>query len=202
MKILEKKERALGVRLFLKADRCNSPKCAASKRPYKPGPHAKSFKKVSEYGRELLEKQKVRFSYGLAERQLEKYFVSADKGTEPTHEAMIKLLESRLDNVVFRIGFAGSRRIARQLVSHGHITVNGRKVTIPSYSVRPDDLITIRPESAEEPMFSGVSERFKNFEAPEWIKLDKEKKAALIISVPKGVEMPFDMDLVVNYYLK
>ncbi|MFA4999722.1 MAG: 30S ribosomal protein S4 [Parcubacteria group bacterium] len=202
MKILEKRERALGARLFLKADRCNSPKCAASKRPYKPGPHAKSFKKLSEYGRELLEKQKVRFSYGLTERQLEKYFVAADRGIEPTHEVMIKLLESRLDNAVFRAGLAASRRIGKQLVSHGHIMVNGRKVTIPSYSVKPDDLIAIRPESASGPMFSGLDEKFKNFEAPEWLKLDKEKRTALVIMSPKGVEAPFDMDLVVNYYLK
>ena len=188
--------------MFLKAERCNSGKCAAVKRPYKPGPHTKSFKKVSEYGRELAEKQKVRFSYGLTESQLEKYFAAADRVAEPTHEAMIRFLESRLDNVVFRSGLAGSRRIAKQLVGHGHIMVNGRKVTIPSYSVAADDLITIRPESAAQPLFASLEEKFKNFETPEWIKLDKEKKSALIISSPKGIEMPFDMDLVVNYYLK
>jgi len=202
MRILEKKERALGAKLFLKAERCNSGKCASVKRPYKPGPHTKSFKKVSEYGRQLAENQKVRFSYGLTEKQLEKYFVDADKRAEPTHEAMIRLLESRLDNTVFRSGLAGSRRIAKQFVGHGHIMVNGRKVTIPSYSVKAGDLITIRPESATQPAWSSLEEKFKNFEAPEWIKLDKEKKSALIVSSPKGVEMPFDMDLVVNYYLK
>jgi len=202
MKILEKRERSLGVKLFLKAERCNSAKCASVRRPYKPGPHTRSFKKVSEYGKQLAEKQKVRFSYGITEKQLERYFVSADKGTDPTHEAMIKLLESRLDNVVFRSGLAASRRIAKQLVGHGHIMVNGRKVTIPSYSVQVDDLITIRPESAGQPLFTSLDERFKNFEAPEWVKLDKEKKSALMISQPKGIDMPFDMDLVVNYYLK
>jgi small subunit ribosomal protein S4 len=202
MRILEKKERALGAKLFLKAERCNSGKCAAVKRPYKPGPHTRSFKKVSEYGRQLAEKQKVRFSYGLTEHQLEKYFVDADKGADPTHEAMIRLLESRLDNAVFRSGIAGSRRIAKQLVGHGHIMVNGRKVTIPSYSVKTDDLISLRSESAAHPTFTSLEEKFKNFEAPEWIKLDKEKKSALIISSPKGIEVPFDMDLVVNYYLK
>ena len=203
MKILEKKERALGAKLFLKPERCNSPKCAVAKRPYKPGPHGKKrFRRISEFGKQLNEKQKVRFSYGLSEKQLEKYFVESNRSEEPTHEAMIKFLESRLDNAVFRSGFAGSRRVARQFVSHGHIMVNGRKVTIPSFSVKAGDRITIRPESADQPDFSDLDDKFKNFEAPEWIKLDKEKKAALVESEPKGVEMPFDMDLVVNYYLK
>jgi small subunit ribosomal protein S4 len=202
MRILEKRERALGARLFLKAERCNSGKCAAAKRPYKPGPHTKSFKKVSEFGKQLAEKQKVRFSYGLTEKQLRNYFVAANQSVDPTHEMMIRLLESRLDNTVFRSGLAGSRRIAKQLVGHGHVMVNGRKLTIPSYSVRVDDLITIRPESAGQAIFNSLEEKFKNFEAPEWIKLDKDKKSALIVSNPKGVEMPFDMDLVVNYYLK
>lgn len=202
MKILEKKERSLGARLFLKAERCNSGKCAGARRPYKPGPHTRSFKKISEFGKQLSEKQKVRFSYLLTEKQMEKYFAAADRLNEPTHEALIKLLESRLDNVVFRSGLAESRRIAKQLIGHGHIMVNGRKVTIPSYSVKADDRITIRPESADNPVFSSLEEKFKNFEGPEWIKLDKEKKAALVVSEPKGVEIPFDLDLVVNYYLK
>ncbi len=202
MKILEKRERALGARLFLKADRCNSGKCAAAKRPYKPGPHTKSFKKVSEYGRQLAEKQKIRFSYGLTESQLKKCFVAADRGTEPTHEALVKILESRLDNAIFRAGFTGSRRIAKQLIGHGHIMVNGRKVTISSYLVQAGDIISIKPESATHPIFVALDEKFKNFEAPEWIKLNKEKRTALINIAPKGVEMPFDMDLVVNFYLK
>jgi len=202
MRILEKKERALGARLFLKAERCNSGKCAASKRPYKPGPHTKSFKKISEYGRLLAEKQKVRFSYGLTESQLKKCFVAADRGNEPTHEAMVRLLESRLDNTIFRAGLAGSRRIAKQLIGHGHIMVNGRKVTISSYLVEAGDILSLRPESATHPIFISLDEKFKNFEAPEWIKLNKEKKTALINASPKGISMPFDMDLVVNHYLK
>jgi len=202
MRILEKKERALGARLFLKADRCNSVKCAGSKRPYKPGPHTKSFKKVSEYGRQLAEKQKIRFSYGLTESQLKKYFVAAESGNAPTHEALVRILESRLDNAIFRAGFAGSRRIAKQLIGHGHIMVNGRKVTISSYLVRADDLLSLRPESITHPIFVALDEKFKNFEAPEWIKLNKEKKTALISVDPKGIEMPFDINLVVNFYLK
>ena len=202
MRILEKKERALGARLFLKAERCNSGKCAAAKRPYKPGPHTKSFKKVSEYGRQLAEKQKIRFSYGLTEGQLKKYFSTANRGKGSTHETMVKLLESRLDNVIFRAGFAGSRRIAKQLIGHGHIMVNGRKVTISSYLVEAGDILSLRPESATHPIFISLDEKFKNFETPEWINLNKEKKVALINISPKNIEMPFDMDLVVNFYLK
>jgi len=202
MKILEKRERALGARLFLKAERCNSGKCAAAKRPYKPGPHTKSFKKVSEYGRQLAEKQKIRFSYGLTEGQLKKYFITANRGKESTHEAMVKLLESRLDNAIFRAGFANSRRIAKQLIGHGHIMVNGRKVTISSYLVEAGDVLSLRPESTTHPIFISLDEKFKNFETPGWISLNKEKKLALVSVSPKDVEMPFDMDLVVNFYLK
>ncbi|MDD5098937.1 MAG: 30S ribosomal protein S4 [Candidatus Colwellbacteria bacterium] len=202
MKILEKRERALGAKLFLKAERCSSGKCAAVKRPYKPGPHTKSFRKVSEYGKQLSEKQKVRFSYILTESQMRKYFKKADTSLEPTHEAFIKEIESRLDNFVFRSGFVGSRRIARQLVSHGHILLNGRKTTTPSIDVKVGDRISIRPESVDHPVLKEMEARFKNFEPPAWIKLDKEKKTAEMTSKPKDIDMPFDMDLVVNYYLR
>lgn len=202
MRILEKKERALGTKLFLKADRCNSGKCAMTKRPYKPGPHAKSFKKLSEYGQQLMEKQKIRFSYGLTERQLKKYFDIANTGSGPTHETLITLLESRLDNALFRAGFFGSRRIAKQLISHGHITVNGRKVTIPSYLVKVDDLIAIRPESNGHALCIALDEKIKNIESAEWMKVDKNKKSILVVALPKNIEMSVDMNLVVNHYLK
>ena len=202
MRILEKKERALGVKLMLKAERCSSAKCASVRRPTKPGPHAKSFKKVSEYGKQLSEKQKVRFSYLLTEKQLAKYFHMANNHKEPTRELLVRLLESRLDNAVFRAGIAGSRRVAKQLIGHGHIIVNGRKVTIPSFSVSVGDVIGIRPESVDHPVIKAAEERFKNFESPSWIKLDKEKKTVEVVSLPKGIDLPFDLDLVVNYYLK
>lgn len=202
MRILEKKERALGAKLMLKADRCASGKCAHVRRPTRPGAHPRSFRKMSEFGKQLAEKQKVRFSYNLTEKQMKKYFDMANASAEPTHEAFVKLLESRLDNVVFRSGLAGSRRIAKQLAGHGHITVNGRKVTTPSYSVRVGDLIAFRTESADHEAVKNAESRFKNFEAPGWIKLDKEKKAAEILTAPRDTEVPFDLDLVVNYYLK
>ncbi|MDD4931233.1 MAG: 30S ribosomal protein S4 [Candidatus Colwellbacteria bacterium] len=201
-RILEKKERALGVKLFLKAERCSSGKCASVRRPYKPGPHTKSFRKVSEFGKQLSEKQKVRFSYLLTESQMRKYFEAANRSKEPTNEAFMKKLESRFDNFVFRSGFAGSRRIAKQLISHGHMMLNGRKVTIPSVEVKMGDRVSIRPESADHVVFKDMEDKFKNFEAPTWIKLDKEKKASEMSSHPKDIDMPFDMDLVVNYYLK
>ena len=202
MRILEKKERALGTKLMLKADRCASGKCAHAKRPTKPGAHPRSFKKVSEYGKQLAEKQKVRFSYLLTEKQMRKYFDLANASKEPTHIALVRSLESRLDNVVFRSGLAGARRVAKQLVGHGHITVNGRKVTTPSYNVRIGDRIAFRAESADHQAIAFADNRFKNFEAPAWMKLDKEKKAVEVITEPRDVEIPFDLDLVVNYYLK
>lgn len=201
-RILEKKERALGVKLFLKAERCASGKCASVKRPYKPGPHTKSFRKVSEFGKQLSEKQKVRFSYLLTEKQMRAYFEEANRSKEPTREAFMRLLESRLDNFIFRAGLVGSRRVAKQVIGHGHIMLNGRKATIPSISVKPGYRISIRPESVDHPVFKELDARFKNFEAPTWIKLDKEKKVADVASYPKGVDMSFDMDQVVNYYLK
>lgn len=202
MRILEKKERALGAKLMLKADRCASGKCAHVKRPTKPGAHPRSFRKMSEFGRQLAEKQKVRFSYNLTEKQMSKCFEMADASAEPTHVALVKILESRLDNAVFRSGLAGSRRIAKQLIGHGHITVNGRKVSSPSYSVKIGDRITFREESSDHEAVKNAETRFKNFEAPSWIKTDKEKKAAEIITEPRDIETPFDLDLVVNYYLK
>lgn len=202
MRILEKKERSLGVKLMLKADRCASGKCAHVRRPTKPGMHPRSFRKVSEFGKQLSEKQKVRFSYLLTEKQLKRYFDMANASAEPTHEALVKLLESRLDNAVFRSGLAGSRRVARQLISHGHITVNSRKVTTSSYSVKPGDRIAFRTESSDHEATKNAETRFKNFEAPAWLRLDKEKKVAEILTEPRGTEMPFDLDLVVNFYLK
>jgi small subunit ribosomal protein S4 len=201
-RILEKKERALGSRLFLKGERCASPKCASVRKPYRPGQHGKRFKKVSGYGKQLAEKQKVRFTYGLNEAELAKYFRLADRSSEPTAVSLTKLLESRLDNVVFQAGFASSRRIARQLVSHGHIQVNGRKVTIPSFSIRVGDRINFRPESADHPIARELANRWKNYEAPVWLVLDKEKLAAEVLSLPQDVQMPFDLNLVVNYYSK
>ena len=201
-KILEKKERALGTRLFLKGERCASPKCAMVKKPYRPGQHNRRFRQISEYGRQLMEKQKVRFSYGLKEKELEKYFIRADKSSEPTDVALMKILESRLDNVVFRLGLALSRRIARQLISHGHIHINGRKNTISSMLVKTGDKISFRPESMEHPLVKDLPNKLENYEAPVWLGLDKEKMIGEVLADPQDFDISFNLGLVVNYYSK
>lgn len=201
-KILEKKERALGTRLFIKGERCASSKCAMVKKPYRPGQHSRRFRQISEYGRQLMEKQKVRIIYGLKEKELEKYFVLADQSKEPTDVALMKLLESRLDNVVFRLGLASSRRIARQLISHGHIHINGRKVTIPSMATRIGDKISFRPESVDHPFIKDLPNKLKNYEAPTWLRLDKEKMTGEVLGEPQDFDVSFDLNLVVNYYSK
>lgn len=201
-KILEKKERALGVRLFIKGERCASPKCAMVKKPYRPGQHNRRFRRISEYGRQLAEKQKVRFSYGLKEKELKKYFVLADKLSEPTDVALIKILESRLDNVIFRSGWASSRRISRQLISHGHIYVNGRKATVPSRAIEVGDKISFRPESMNHSLIKDLPNKLKNYETPTWLVLDKEKMTVEVIGEPEDLDFSFDLNLVVNYYSK
>ena len=197
----EKKERALGVRLFLKAERCVSSKCAMVKKPYRPGAHGKNRRRaLSEYGQQLLEKQKIMFSYGLRENQLRRIFKESLKKKTAMIDSVINLLERRLDNVVYRMGFAPSRIMARQYVSHGHIMVNGRKVTIPSFYVKVGDVITIRPESASRLIFKDLSSSIKKHEAPSWLALDKDKVEGRIKSLPQDVEMPFDINLVVDFY--
>ncbi|PIR44032.1 30S ribosomal protein S4 [Candidatus Wolfebacteria bacterium CG10_big_fil_rev_8_21_14_0_10_31_9] len=199
----EKKERALGVRLGLKAERCNSPKCAMVRRPNRPGIHGgKRKKQVSEFGQQLAEKQKIVISYGLKEAQMRGVFQKALKKKESVSDTIISLLEGRLDNVVYRLGFAPSRICARQYVSHGHLLVNGRKVTIPSYQVKVGNIIKIRPESANKLIFKNVPENIKTLEAPTWLSIDKDKIEGTIRSLPYGVEIPFDINLVVDFYSK
>ncbi len=200
-RIKEKRERALGVKLSIKAGRCNSPKCATVRRPYRPGAHGKAFQRAgSEFKAQLQEKQKIRFSYGLSDRQLESMFVKASGKFSNLAEGVIQLLESRLDNVLYRLGLAESRSIARQLVGHGHITVNGRKVTISSYITKPGDKIGIRNESKEHPYFKELGERLKNYVAPGWLALDTEKFEGQVVARPHDVETPFDINAVVDYY--
>lgn len=199
----EKKERALGTKLFLKAGRCNSPKCVTIRRPYRPGLHGKSRRRgLSEFGQQLNEKQKIRFSYGLRESQLKKTFLLASRNPGVTGEVMLELLERRLDNVVFRLGLALSRSIARQLVNHGHIMVNDKKVTIPSYCVRIGDKISIRLQSKDNPVFSGLSASLKKYEPPVWLNIDKEKFEGKVMGKPKEFKLPFDINMVVDYYSK
>lgn len=199
----EKKERALGVKLFLKPYRCGSPKCVCVRRPARPGLHGKARRRpLSEFGQQLQEKQKFQWSYGLREAQFRKIFREALKNPAVTGATFMELLERRLDNVVYRLGFAPSRSVARQFVSHGHITVNGRRVTVPSYRVRVGDTIAIRPQSSGYAQFKDLAVSLKKYDPPVWIYLDKEKQEGKILSAPKDLAIAFDVNMVVDYYSK
>ncbi len=201
-RILEKRERSLGIKLGIKGDRCTSPKCALTRKPHRPGQHGKNPLKKGEFGLQLQEKQRIRFTYGLSDRQLEAVFKRAAKKDEPTPIAVLKELESRLDSVVYRLGFTNSRSVARKLVGHGHFMVNNRKVTIPSYKVKAKDIIKMRPESKEIGQFKDMAAKVKDLQSPSWLSFDKEKMEATVLSAPKDIDSPFDISLVVDYYLR
>ena len=199
----EKISRRLGENLGLKAERSFSPKSAFLKKPFRPGIHGKRRRRaLSEFGTQLLEKQKIRFTYGIGERQLKKYFEKARQQKGITGDLLLKVLEKRLDNVVFRGGLASSRAISRQLVSHGHFMVNGKRVNIPSYQVELDDIITIRPQSRLKPMFFETANKLKKYEAPSWLEVDKKSFEIKMKSDPKNVDLPknFNMNVIIAYY--
>ena len=197
--IKEKKERSLGVKLFIKAERCNSPKCAMVRHPYRPGMHGQKHRRIlSDYGRQLQEKQKAQLLYGFNTRQMQNLF------SRHSQEDILLRLETRLDHVVFLLGFAKSPRIARQLVSHGHILVNGRKVTIPSFRVRIGDIMRIRPESRDGKLFEDIHARLKEYSAPSWLELKPEQLEGKCVSNPQleGLQLPFDINLVVQFFAR
>lgn len=203
IQLKEKKERALGVKLGLKPERCLSPKCAAVRKPYRPGAHGKARRRsISELGEQLLEKQKLQYSYGLREAQMRRIFSAAARHPGRTAQVIIGTLEGRLDNAVYRLGLAPSRSVARQLVGHGHITVRGRRVTVPSAQVRPGDLITIHPASRGLVIFQDLPLKLKKYEPPVWLTLDKEKLEGTVIALPEHFDLPFDINMVVDYYNK
>lgn len=206
--------RRAGQKLFLKGERCFSPKCAIVRRNYPPGAHGQSKKGrrvVSEFGKELMEKRKIQKSYHLSEHQFSNYI---KKGIALSREGMLQKmtlgdfvaqkLESRLDSIVFRSGFCISRSVARHLVTHGHFTVNGRRVEVPSLEVSIGDEIAIRPESANFAPFKDLATRLKNFTPPSWISLDKEKLVGKVVSFP-GLEeaaLPGDINMVIGFYTR
>lgn len=195
--------RALGEKLFLKGERCFSPKCAIIRRPYPPGMHGKSKRRrPSEYGQQLKEKQKVRALYGVGERQFQRYVDEAGREAGRVGEQLMAKLEARLDNAVFRAGFALSRSIARQLVTHGHFTVNARRVDIPSFVVAPGMAIAVRPASRGRTPFHELVERLAKHTAPAWLELDAEALAARVVArpVPTDVSAIANIPLVVEYY--
>lgn len=193
-----------GKKLFLKGDLCNSAKCPFTKRKYPPGVHGNNRRiKLSEYGRQLREKQKTKRTYHLQEKQFKNYFVKATKKDGDAGENFLSLLETRLDNVVYRAGFAASRDMARQYVSHAHFRVNDKKINVASYSVRPGDTITLKVNSK---ITSAVEERVKSnvqkSDLPDWLKVDSKKMSIEMLTKPTGEQLPQEVDtkLIVEYY--
>ncbi len=191
-----------GQKLFLKGDRCYSSKCAIDRRAYAPGQHGQGRSKVSDYGLQLREKQKAKRFYGLQETQFRNLFDKAERKAGITGENLLILLETRLDNVVFRLGFASSRKEARQLVNHGHFQVNGRKVDIPSYTVKPGDIIKVKEKSTNSPKFKEVKEM--SITVPAWVTVDVEKLEGKVLSVPtrEEIDTPVAEHLIVELYSK
>lgn len=191
-----------GIKLYLKGDKCYSDKCPVSKRAYAPGQHGQSRKKLSNYGMQLREKQKARRIYGVLESQFRDYYDKADRAKGVTGENLLRMLEKRLDNVVFRLGFAGSRAEARQLVRHGHFTVNGRKVDIPSYQVRVGDTITVKASSRSSEKFKALAEVAKT--TPQWLTADTEKLEGKVVAEPKreDIDIPVQETFIVELYSK
>lgn len=193
-----------GVKLFLKGDRCYTDKCSFERRPYVPGQHGRGRKRLSDYGIQLREKQKVKRIYGVLERQFKRYFEMADRMGGVTGYNLLLLLERRLDNLVYRLGFANSRRAARQLVLHGHFLVNGRKVNIPSYLARKGDEIALREKSKRIRTIQEALEAVARRGVPEWLNLDKNRCTGKLLAYPsrEQIPMPVQEQLIVELYSK
>ena len=192
-----------GTKLFLKGDRCYTDRCALNKRNFAPGQQGQSRKKVTEYGVQLREKQKVRRFYGISESQMSKYFLMADKMKGITGENLFKILESRLDNVVYRMGLAASRAEARQLVTHGHFLLNGNKVNIPSLLTTVGDVIEVKEKSRGSEKFKAIAENHNGNTVP-WITIDIEKLRGTIVaeSTREDIDIPVEEHLIVELYSK
>jgi len=193
-----------GEKLFLKADRCYTDKCALERRKYPPGQHWQNRPKPSDYGLQLREKQKLKRIYGVLERQFRRYFEIASKKKGVTGEALMQLLETRLDNVVQRLGFATGIRSARQIVSHGHVLVNGRNVNIPSYNVKPGDIIEIKEKSKNLEVIKESLEKAQHRGIPSWLELDAQNMRGKVLRIPSREEIPVTAreQLVVELYSK
>ena len=191
-----------GLKLFLKGERCLTEKCAIERRSYPPGEHGRGRIKQSEYLLKLREKQKARRYYGLLEKQFRTYYEKAAKRTGVTGDNLLGMLESRIDNVVYRLGFAASRAQARQLVRHGHFLVNGRRVNIPSYQVRPNDVISLKPGSPAEQVVRDATDLTASV-AP-WLQADHDGLTGKILKLPERAEIdtPVQESLIVELYSK
>ena len=193
-----------GQKLFLKGERCYTDKCAITRRAYAPGQHGQSRKKTSEYGMQLRAKQMTRRFYGVLENQFRHYYEMGTKMPGKAGDNLLILLESRLDNVVYRCGWASSRAEARQLVVHGHFTVNGKKVDIPSYLVKPGELVAIKDGSRQSDKFKAVIESNSSRPVPKWLDVDAANAQAKIAAMParEDIDLEVDETLIVELYSK
>ncbi len=181
---------------------CDSPKCPLVKRPYPPGQHGpgNKRKKVSGYGKQLLEKQKVKIIYGLLEKQFSNYVTEAARKVGDTSKILLSFLESRLDNVVYRAGLASSRRAARQMVTHGHVTVNGKKLDIPSYRVRVGESVGVISQSKGKKLFEGATEKMQKTDAPAWLAVDAKTTSAKVLNAPTVENPNFNPKAIIEFY--
>ncbi len=193
-----------GAKLFLKGDRCYTEKCSFSRREYAPGEAGRKRVKESEYRMQLREKQKTKRIYGLLEKQFHHYYEMASRQQGVTGENLLRILESRLDNVVYRLGFAKSRAEARQQVRHGHIYVNGRRVDIPSFRVRPGDLVSVAPKAREMLVIKSALISNERVQVPAWLEVDIEKLQGSVLSLPNRDQIDADIreQLIVELYSK
>ena len=191
-----------GIKLFLKGSRCETAKCAIEKRAYPPGQHGQGRKKFSEYGTQLREKQKVKRIYGVLEKQFRNYFFAADKKKGITGENLLQKLELRMDNVIFRMGLASSRSAARQLVGHGHFTVNGKKMNIPSYALGQGDTVALSPNKVKKAPIKNAIENIQGKTLPDWLSFDSDSRKGVIQALPsrEHVTMPIEEQLIVELY--
>ncbi len=196
--------RALNQKLFLKGERCYGQKCSVTRRAYGPGVHGPSRKRsaLSEYGRQLREKKKIKSIYGLLERQFRRYYQNARAQKGNTADHLLKILETRLDNVVYRLGLTGSRRMARHLISHGHILVNKKKVDISSYQVKAGEEIKFKEKSENIPYLKNLKQSLKKYRTPSWLELDAEKLTGKVVSMPEKSEVELEADIlaVIDFY--
>jgi len=193
-----------GEKLFLKGQRCNSPKCSFERRGYPPGQHGQKLPKVKDYGRQLREKQKAKRIYGLLEKQFKNYYAEAERQTGVSGDNLIVRLERRLDNVAYRLGFANSRAQARQLVRHNHFLVNGKRVNIPSYLVKVGDVIQTQEKSRELAIVQEALERSQHRGAPDWLELNTDKQEGVVRALPNGEQVAANIQtqLIVELYSK
>jgi len=193
-----------GEKLFLKGERCYTEKCAINKRTYSPGQHGQQRRKMSEYGMQLREKQKARRFYGVLERQFRKYFEMATNMKGVTGENLLKILESRLDNTVYRLGLATSRPEARQLIKHNHFTVNGKRVNIPSYLLKPGDIVAVVEKSRSSEKFKDILDKAGGRVVPKWLEFDHDNLTGKVVSLPlrEEIDLPVQEHLIIELYSK